>query len=567
MSVRSNGENGSSLSKNNNSNSMGPNDAAQSMMMMRRSDGLPTDEEVIGQVLADIAIQKNLQKRQQEDRNASKAARSGVSTTRDGNNDFSNSSLNNHSDPAATAAAVLSNSSSSSSSFSSASLIQYDSRQQQQQPSLSSLKQQQQHAQSMKKSQSQRRGEGGGVDIAADSSSSSFSGNLSVHKPLDAVLHRYAPSLKLLFNSVAFSQNKRGASDSFGDYEKRALSVNKAELMRCCRVLGLTGPRSLLTKTDVENVFSEMLRMPRHQGRLTLDEAAFIEALARVALISTSHPPLSTIYPSDGDRVDFVFQRAGLSNHIEVAKRLRNHEFHFGGGFGSSGNSISPVVLKEAASSSSLVSIGGASGNGASVGTGMYGGSSSTMSSVISTDPFLGSSGGGGVGSGDIHRVRDSHSHRFLAPPTPEEELIKRRDIRIAAARADRSTAVIAQAMSSSSSSSSSHQLIAEGSPSSSFSYTHSSRTVGSTGKRSGDLSSSNHMDESKKSSASSTLSSSFYNNQSLPSQFIGSNTSFLQNLGLPSPRFNEELEKSLLPSLVDETPLLAALDAFLSSC
>ena len=30
---------------------------------------------------------------------------------------------------------------------------------------------------------------------------------------------------------------------------------------------------------------------------------------------------------------------------------------------------------------------------------------------------------------------------------------------------------------------------------------------------------------------------------------------------------FNEELEKSLLPSLVDETPLLAALDAFLSSC
>ena len=30
---------------------------------------------------------------------------------------------------------------------------------------------------------------------------------------------------------------------------------------------------------------------------------------------------------------------------------------------------------------------------------------------------------------------------------------------------------------------------------------------------------------------------------------------------------FNEELEKSLLPSLVVETPLLAALDAFLSSC
>jgi len=179
--------------------------------------------------------------------------------------------------------------------------------------------------------------------------------------------------------------------------------------------------------------------MPRHQGRLTLDEAAFIEALARVALISTSQPPLSTLYPSDGDRVDFVFQRAGLSNHIDVARRLRNHEFHFGGGFGSSGNSLSPLVLKEAAIISPGVVVGG--------GVDPFSGSTST--SIASTDPLI------GVGA-DVLRVRDSHSHRFLTPPTPDEERIKRRDIRIAAARADRSTAFIAQAMSLTSPSSSS---------------------------------------------------------------------------------------------------------------
>ena len=89
------------------------------------------------------------------------------------------------------------------------------------------------------------------------------------------------------------------------------------------------------------------------------------------------------------DRVDFVFQRAGLSNHIEVAKRLRNHEFHFGGGFGSSGNSISPVILKEA----SVASLG-ANNNSSTIGEGngnsnSYGGSTVSKTNVI---PFSSSS-------------------------------------------------------------------------------------------------------------------------------------------------------------------------------
>jgi hypothetical protein len=358
-------------------------------------DTLPTDDEVINQVLADIATEKYLQRRKQQDQVHDKTS----SKRKDGSTTFN---INTSIDPITNAAASLSNK--TDSTYRRSTHQQLDSQQ----------------SFTIKSPRSVSNNLSSSASTTATTTVQNI-GSSIVHKPLDAVLHRYAPSLKLLFNAVAFAQNKKGATDSFSDYERRALSVNKAELMRCCRVLGLTGPQSLLTKTDVENVFNEMIRMPRHHGRQTLDEAAFIEALARVALISTSQPPLSTIYPSDGDRVDFVFQRAGLSNHLEVARRLRNHEFHFGGGFGSSGNSISPLLLKEA-----------------------------TVGAHIGTVSLPDHHQLGLIGS-DIIRVRDSHSHRYLAPPTPQEELEKRRDIRIAAARVDRSTSVIAQAMSSTS--------------------------------------------------------------------------------------------------------------------
>ena len=81
------------------------------------------------------------------------------------------------------------------------------------------------------------------------------------------------------------------------------------------------GQAVLLSKEDFESVWNDLLRLHKKQG---LDEARFIEALARLAVLAVSRPPLDTLYPSDGDKVDAVFRRLGLGYPADVSRRLRD---------------------------------------------------------------------------------------------------------------------------------------------------------------------------------------------------------------------------------------------------
>ena len=81
------------------------------------------------------------------------------------------------------------------------------------------------------------------------------------------------------------------------------------------------GQAVLLTKEDFESVWNDLLRLHKKPA---LDEARFIEALARLAVLAVSRPPLDTLYPSDGDKVDAVFRRLGLGYAEDVSRRLRN---------------------------------------------------------------------------------------------------------------------------------------------------------------------------------------------------------------------------------------------------
>lgn len=177
--------------------------------------------------------------------------------------------------------------------------------------------------------------------------------SLPAHKPLDAVLRRYAKSLRLLFQYFAFAQRKVITGATFDEYQKNGPAVNRAEFVKCCKALGLidnsstspnlqqqhhpvaapgmpggtmTSPTNLMTKADVDVLYSEMVR--RHHAP-TLDEPRFIEALSRLAIQTLSRQPLDALYPSDGDKVDAVYKRLGLGLHADVSRRLRSSEFQF----------------------------------------------------------------------------------------------------------------------------------------------------------------------------------------------------------------------------------------------
>lgn len=162
--------------------------------------------------------------------------------------------------------------------------------------------------------------------ILLDSSNSNNTKLPLIHKPLDLVLYRYARSLRLIFQAFAFAQRKVDRDATFDVYARAASAVNRAEFSKCCRSLGLVGPQAILNKTAIDNIYTEMIQ--RHHVH-TLDEARFIEAIARVAIASLSSPPLQELYPSDGDKVDAVFKRLGLHYPADVARRLRSTDFAF----------------------------------------------------------------------------------------------------------------------------------------------------------------------------------------------------------------------------------------------
>ena len=55
-----------------------------------------------------------------------------------------------------------------------------------------------------------------------------------------------------------------------------------------------------------------------------LNLGRFIEALIRLSVLACSRPPLNTLYPSDGDKVDAVFRRVGMGDAGDILRRLRD---------------------------------------------------------------------------------------------------------------------------------------------------------------------------------------------------------------------------------------------------
>ena len=86
---------------------------------------------------------------------------------------------------------------------------------------------------------------------------------------------------------------------------------------------GLLSPRGCIFLERRSKLTPTILSVT-HTHKQSLDQGRFIEALARLCILSLSRPPLDALYPTDGDRVDAVFRRVGMLDSRDLLRRLRD---------------------------------------------------------------------------------------------------------------------------------------------------------------------------------------------------------------------------------------------------
>jgi hypothetical protein len=149
----------------------------------------------------------------------------------------------------------------------------------------------------------------------------------SAGQSLSSVLPRFSRSLHAIFFHFTSDQTSK-------EFETPP-SMVKQDFLRLCKIVGLSGP--MLSPQQITDIYKSVTNS---YSAHALDEAAFIEALARAAITMLSTSELGDAFPEPGDKVDAVFSAVGLNDMSSLSRRLRYDNFGYGQLAGLGGRSV-----------------------------------------------------------------------------------------------------------------------------------------------------------------------------------------------------------------------------------